>query len=44
MKFAQEARKNIIRDHPEMKSDIIAVGKKIGEMWRGLSDSEKAKY
>ena len=44
MKFAQEARKNIIKDHPEMKSDIIAVGKKIGEMWRGLSDSEKAKY
>ncbi len=44
MKFAQEARKNILKENPEMKSDIIAVGKKIGEMWRGLSDSEKAKY
>lgn len=44
MKFAQEARKKIIAESPEMKSDIIKVGKRIGEMWRGLSDAEKAKY
>ncbi len=44
MKFAQEARKKIIAEEPELKSDIIKVGKRIGEMWRGLSESEKAKY
>jgi hypothetical protein len=44
MKFAQDARKNIIAEHPDWKSDIIKVGKEIGARWRGLSDSEKAKY
>lgn len=44
MKFAQEARKNIVAEHPEWKSDIIKVGKEIGQRWRGLSDAEKAKY
>jgi hypothetical protein len=44
MKFAQEARPKILKDHPEMKSDIIGVGRKIGEMWRALSDAEKARY
>jgi hypothetical protein len=44
MKFAQEARPKILAEDPSLKSDIIAVGKKIGAMWRGLSDSEKAKY
>lgn len=44
MKFAQEARKKILADEPELKSDIIKVGKRIGEMWRGLSEQEKAKY
>lgn len=44
MKFAQEARPKVLKEHPEMKSDIIGVGRKIGEMWRGLSDAEKARY
>lgn len=44
MKFAQEARKKVIAEQPELKSDIIKVGKRIGEMWRGLSDEDKAKY
>jgi hypothetical protein len=44
MKFAQEARKNIIAEHPDWKSDIIKVGKEIGAKWRALSDSEKSKY
>lgn len=44
MKFAQEARKNILADHPEWKSDIIKVGKEIGTRWRAMSDAEKAKY
>jgi hypothetical protein len=44
MKFAQEARPKILAENPEMKSDIIKVGRKIGEMWRGLSPDEKARY
>ena len=44
MKFAQEARKNILAEDPSLKSDIIAVGKRIGEKWRALSDAEKARY
>lgn len=44
MKFAQQARKEILQENPGLKSDIIAVGKKIGEKWRALSDAEKAKY
>ncbi len=44
MKFAQKARVEILAEHPELKSDVIAVGKKIGEKWRALSDSEKKSY
>jgi hypothetical protein len=44
MKFAQEARPKILAENPSLKSDIIAVGKKIGAMWRELSDGEKKKY
>jgi hypothetical protein len=44
MKFAQEARPKVLKENPNMKSDIIGVGRKIGEMWRGLSDAEKARY
>jgi hypothetical protein len=44
MKFAQEARPKILKENPNMKSDIIGVGRKIGEMWRALSDAEKARY
>lgn len=44
MKFAQEARKNIVAEHPEWKSDIIKVGKEIGQRWRAMSEAEKAKY
>lgn len=44
MKFAQEVRPNLMKEHPELKSDIPGTGRKIGEMWRGLSDAEKARY
>ena len=44
MKFAQEVRPKLMKDHPELKSDIPGTGRKIGEMWRGLSDAEKARY
>jgi hypothetical protein len=44
MKFAQQARKEVLQENPNLKSDVIAVGRKIGEKWRALSDAEKAKY
>jgi hypothetical protein len=44
MKFAQQARKEVLAENPSLKSDVIAVGRKIGEKWRALSDAEKAKY
>ena len=44
MKFAQVARPKILKENPNLKSDIIGVGRKIGEMWRALPESEKAKY
>jgi hypothetical protein len=44
MKFAQEVRPKLVKENPELKSDIPGMGRKIGELWRGLSDSEKARY
>ncbi len=44
MKFAQQARKEVLAENPSLKSDVIAVGRKIGEKWRALSAEEKAKY
>lgn len=42
MKFANSNRKQVMADNPSLK--ITEIGKKLGEMWRKLSDSEKAKY
>ncbi len=44
MKFASKMRPQILKENPEMKSDVVSVARKIGEKWRALSDSEKAKY
>lgn len=44
MKFAQQARPQVLKNNPNLKSDIVAVGRKIGEMWRALSPAEKARY
>lgn len=44
MKFAAEMRPQILKENPEMKSDITQVARKIGEKWRALSAAEKAKY
>lgn len=44
MKFAAEIRPQILKENPEMKSDITQVARKIGEKWRALSAAEKAKY
>ena len=44
MAFAQQERKKILSEDPSLKSDIGKVGKMLGERWRKMSDSEKAKY
>ena len=44
MKFAAEMRPQILKENPEMKSDITKVARKIGEKWRALNATEKAKY
>ena len=44
MKFAAEVRPQILKEHPELKSDVVKVARKIGEKWRALSAAEKAKY
>lgn len=44
MKFANKIRPQIIKEHPELKSDVVGVARKIGAKWRSMSDSEKSRY
>lgn len=44
MKFAQKTRPEILRANPSLRSDVVAVARKIGEKWRSLSPAEKARY
>lgn len=44
MKFVQEVRPKLIKEDPKLRSDIPGIGRRIGEMWRGLTAEEKAKY
>lgn len=44
MRFANKERAEILRQNPELKSDVKAVARKLGEKWRSMSDSEKAQY
>ena len=44
MKFAQKTRPEILRTNPSLRSDVVAVARKIGEKWRALSPTEKARY
>ena len=44
MKFSAEMRPKILKEHPELKSDVVSVARKIGEAWRKMSDAEKKKY
>ncbi len=44
MKFANKIRPQILKEHPELKSDVVGVARKIGEKWRSMSAAEKAKY
>ena len=43
MKFANKIRPQVLKEHPELKSNIIAVARKIGEKWRALSEAEKSR-
>lgn len=44
MKFAQKERPKILHEHPELRSDVVAVARKIGEKWRSLSPKDKARF
>ena len=42
MKFVKEMRSKVVKENPTLT--FGGVGKKLGEMWRGLSEAEKKKY
>jgi hypothetical protein len=42
MLFSKEHRAKVKEEDPELT--FGGVGKKLGEMWRGLSDKEKEEY
>ena len=42
MKFCKEQRPKVIKENSKLSFGEI--GKKLGEMWRGLTDAEKKKY
>lgn len=44
MKFAKEMRPKVLKENPSMRSNVVAVAKKIGEAWRALPESERKKY
>jgi hypothetical protein len=44
MKFAQKTRPEILRANPSLRSDVVAVARKLGERWRSMSPAEKARY
>jgi hypothetical protein len=44
MKFAKEYRPKVLEESPELKSDVVAVARKIGKAWRELSEEERKKY
>ena len=42
MLFAKETRPKVKAEDPDLT--FGGIGKRLGELWRGLSDAEKAKY
>jgi HMG (high mobility group) box len=44
MKFAKKVRPEILRQNPALRSDVVAVARKIGAKWRAMSAAEKARY
>lgn len=44
MHFAQERRKTLIQEKPQLKSKVTEASKIIGAEWKELSETEKEKY
>lgn len=44
MKFAAEMRPKILKENPELRSNVVSVARKIGEAWRRLPEAERKKY
>jgi hypothetical protein len=44
MNFAKQERPKVLSQHPELKSNVVAVARKIGEAWRKLPEAERKKY
>jgi hypothetical protein len=44
MKFAAKMRPEILKENPDMRSNVVAVARKIGEAWRKLPEAERKKY
>ena len=44
MKFAKKVRPEILKQNPSLRSDVVAVARKIGQKWRSMSDAEKSRY
>ena len=42
MIFVKKMRPKIVKENPDMS--FTEIGKRLGEMWRALSDDEKKKY
>ena len=40
--FMNDHRPKVVKSNPDLK--VTEVGKKLGELWRAMSDSEKAPY
>lgn len=42
--FCNANREKILAANPELRSKVTEVAKLLGQQWKGLSDTEKAKY
>ena len=42
MMFCKKMRPEIIKENPDLK--FTEIGKRLGELWRGLTDDEKKKH
>ena len=42
MNFVKKIRPEVVKENPDLS--FTDIGKRLGEMWRALSDEEKKKY
>jgi hypothetical protein len=42
--FSNAKRQEVRNDHPEIAGEVTQIAKKLGEMWKSLSDEDKAPY